>query len=172
MELRANFAEKVQTLRGQIAQKKTLAVVASMLVILFSAGLIYSTLSGHTNAAPTAPQPPTQAVAPVTGDGDTEDDNGDEMSLENEQVEVLPRVERMDDEPSLKPMDPFAAPPLLVGVLLGGGGDDIAIIEAGGKTFIVKTGEMIAGLWKVAEIHKDRVVISIGGQQTILSLGR
>ncbi len=162
MELKAVVSEKVQTLRGYIAHNKGLTVLLSVLILLFSAGLIFLSIPDD---------------APATSDplpAITTDFNGlpEEADPDSEQVEILPQLERMEREGALQPLDPFAAPPMLMGVLLGGGGEDIAIIEAGGNTYITRIGDRVAGLWQVREIHKDKAIIRMGEHETILHLGR
>ncbi|KAB2951315.1 hypothetical protein F9B85_13180 [Heliorestis acidaminivorans] len=53
--------------------------------------------------------------------------------------------------------DPFAGAMRLKGIVVGGGGADSAIIEAGKATYIVNAGKTLPGGWKVDKITKDAV---------------
>ncbi len=161
MELKANILEIAQKLRAQVAQRKALAILLSILVLLLSSGIIFIALRGAART-PSAPDPiPVQTI----------DING-KLDEADSQVEVLPQTERLEREGTLQPLDPFASPPMLVGVLLGGGGEDMAIIEAGGNTYITRVGDVVAGLWQVSEIHRDKTIIYMGENKTVLYLGR
>lgn len=167
MVFNERFQEKFQAFRSYIEENKILAVSLSLLVIFFSTGLIYMALQ-DADAVPADSQP----TFPVEeNEVPAETAPPDNALHDHDQVEVLPQLERMETEGKLQPFDPFAAPPQLVGVLAGGG-EAIAIIEAGGNTYIVKTGELVAGLWKVTEIQRDQAVIVLEETETVLQLGR
>lgn len=167
MELRARILEIIQAMRANIAQRKALAVLLSLLILLFSSGLIFFTLRGPAYT-PADPEPlPVQ-----TTDADENTDLPAEADSDHEQVDVLPQVERTDEEETLRPRDPFAAPPKLMGVLLGGEGEDLAIIEAGGNTYISSVGDSVAGLWKLRKIQRDKAILLLGEEETVLYLGR
>ncbi|MCL6638669.1 MAG: hypothetical protein K6T80_03175 [Firmicutes bacterium] len=61
--------------------------------------------------------------------------------------------------------EPFAGAVVLKGILTGGGGKDLAIIEAGQTSYIVGKGDRVAGNWVVASISADAVVLTSGGQE-------
>lgn len=61
--------------------------------------------------------------------------------------------------------DPFAGAVVLKGILTGGGGKDLAIIEAGQTAFIVGLGDKVAGSWLVTGISADAVVLTAGNQE-------
>lgn len=55
--------------------------------------------------------------------------------------------------------DPFAGAMALRGVILGGDGGDLAVIETGSTAYIVGKGEKIAGDWTVADIKSGTVLL-------------
>lgn len=162
MEIRNAILEKIQIIRVIIKNKKGLIVPVSILLILLSAGLVYYTIGLR------RPDPaPALTADPAIGD-----ERGENALVAEDAVEVLPQIERQEEEEMMRPPDPFAAPPILVGVLMGGVGENIAIIEAGGNRYIATEGNMVAGLWKVQEIHRDKAVIVLRDRETVLYLGR
>lgn len=56
--------------------------------------------------------------------------------------------------------DPFATPLKLTGIATGGAGGSMAIVESGGATYIVSTGDMIDDFWSVVKITDDAVSLS------------
>jgi hypothetical protein len=64
--------------------------------------------------------------------------------------------------------DPFAAPIKLTGVVIGGFGGPMAIIESGGSSFIVKVGDYVDDLWAVLEIKREMVVLQAYNQEISL----
>ncbi|HIE13230.1 MAG TPA: hypothetical protein EYP63_07385 [Desulfotomaculum sp.] len=66
--------------------------------------------------------------------------------------------------------DPFAGPMALLGVVLGGRGGDLALIEAGGYAYVAAEGEKVAGIWEVAEITEEAVLLKAGERERRLEL--
>ncbi len=58
--------------------------------------------------------------------------------------------------------DPFSRGMVLKGIITGGSGGNLAIIESGSTAFVVGPGEEIAGGWTVAEIKRSAVIIKMG----------
>jgi hypothetical protein len=56
--------------------------------------------------------------------------------------------------------DPFATPLKLTGIATGGAGGSMAIVESGGTTYIVSTGDAIDDFWSVVNITHDTVSLS------------
>jgi len=155
----------LSTVRSFIQQKKRLAAFVSILLIIMSAGLLfYMVKKGNNNY-------PSIASLPEKNDITSPQDNINTADSE-EKVEVLPQNERIDEENLLQPPDPFASPPQLVGVLLDGEEEALAIIEAGGRAYITAEGETVAGLWKVEEIYRDKVKMVLEDDEVVLFLGR
>jgi len=162
VEIRNAILEKIQIIRVIIRNKKGLIVPLSILLILLSTGLIYYTIALR------RPVPvPALPAEPAIGN-----ERRDNALVADDAVEVLPQIERQEGEETMRPPDPFAAPPILVGVLIGGVGENIAIIEAGGNRYVATEGNMVAGLWKVQEIHQDKAKIILRDRETVLFLGR
>jgi len=162
VEIRNAIHDKIQIIRVIIRNKKGLIVPLSILLLLLSTGLVYYTIElRRPDALPALP------VEPAIGN-----ERRENAFVADDAVEVLPQIERQEEEATVRPPDPFAAPPILVGVLMGGVGENIAIIEAGGNTYVATEGNMVAGLWKVQEIQRDKAIIILRDRETVLYLGR
>ncbi|MEW5921995.1 MAG: hypothetical protein AB1796_13840 [Bacillota bacterium] len=166
MEGKKVFLEKATSLREIIAKKKGLVVLLSILIILLSAALIINATKSVRTVSP-APAP----QSAKTSDPAARTNDPAHAAAEDEKADVLPQTERMDEASGLHPPDPFVTPPLLMGVFLGGGGEDLAIIEVGGNAYIVAVGDMVAGLWHVMEISRHKVILELGNHETVLYLG-
>ncbi|SHE61259.1 hypothetical protein SAMN02745133_00787 [Desulforamulus putei DSM 12395] len=71
---------------------------------------------------------------------------------------LLPETKRtMEERP--QPRDPFSGSLQLKGVITGGGGDNLAIIEAGNVSYIVGPGQELAGGLVVKEVNNNSVVL-------------
>ncbi|ACA59478.1 hypothetical protein Daud_0966 [Candidatus Desulforudis audaxviator MP104C] len=90
--------------------------------------------------------------------------------------EVLPKTKRpLDPVPEETPKrkqvkDPFIGPLELAGVILGGRGGNLAIIEAGDAAYVVSEGDLVQSVWTVSKIDKDTVLLTAGEQELELSL--
>lgn len=69
-------------------------------------------------------------------------------------------------------VDPFAGPAVLRGVITGGGGNDLAIIEIGGATYVAAPGDKIAGDWTVTEIKNGLVILTAQDQEMRLEFNK
>ncbi len=93
-------------------------------------------------------------------------------------AEVLPQQRRnTDDESSSDPgtyyeagVDPFTDPMRLTGVVIGGRGGAMAIVESSGTAYIVAVGDYVDDLWAVREITRDMVVMRAYNQEVSLFL--
>lgn len=69
--------------------------------------------------------------------------------------------------------DPFSSGPItLMGVIMSNNKNNVAIIENGDSTFIVKEGEMLLDYWKVEKIEKASVTLKAGKKILKLELYR
>jgi len=109
--------------------------------------------------------------APVTAQSETPEKTG-----VDKEHHFLPETTRVIDgeealpEPGSQPegvVNPFAGPVVLTGVVYSGGDGDLAIIEAGKAAYIVGLGDTVAGLWKVAQIDRDAVVLEGSDERKI-----
>ncbi|KAF1086576.1 hypothetical protein SPSYN_00295 [Sporotomaculum syntrophicum] len=73
----------------------------------------------------------------------------------------LPDTGRKLDE-SRDIRDPFSSGMVLKGIITGGNGGNLAIIETGNTAFVTGPGEEIAGGWTVEEIKRGAVIIKMG----------
>ena len=65
-------------------------------------------------------------------------------------------------------VDPFSDPMKLTGVLYGGRGGPLAIIESSGTSYIVSEGDYVDDLWAVRSIVRDSVVLRAHNQEVRL----
>ncbi len=96
-------------------------------------------------------------------------------------AEVLPQQVRSDDSndsngddddyewSAFNPsVDPFSDPMKLTGVLYGGRGGAMAIIESSGTSYIVSEGDYVDDLWAVRSIVRDSVLLRAHNQEVKL----
>lgn len=84
---------------------------------------------------------------------------------------VLPETTRpLGDNKELR--DPFSGALALKGVVVGGQGDSLAIIESGKTSFVAGVGTKISGDWTVKEIKTNSVLLEAGDQTMILEFNR
>jgi Tfp pilus assembly protein PilP len=88
-------------------------------------------------------------------------------------VEILPQKVRTEDQKNeggnvTSQIDPFEQPMVLSGVLVNDNGDNIAIIESEGKSFVVKEGDTVGKNWKVEEIKEDGVILNNGEKDSFI----
>jgi len=108
----------------------------------------------------TAPDEPAD-IAAAGKDGQT-----------GENFTYLPDLTRTIDgqkpaaEPAAQqPRDPFAGGMALKGIITGGSGGDLAVIEAGNTAYILGVDATVAGEWTVKEINKDSVIMTSQEQE-------
>lgn len=89
--------------------------------------------------------------------------------------ELLPEIKRpldpsSEENPERRQVkDPFIGPLELAGVVLGGRGGNLAIIEAGDAAYVVSEGDLVQSVWTVSKIGPDTVLLIAGEQQLRLS---
>ena len=134
---------------------KIAAVVASVLVLTLVVGFASGMLG---NKTPDAARDSGIALA--------QSDNGDENA------EALPKTVRTYGDPFMigTDNDPFSGPMKLVGIILCGKGNHLAIIEAGGTAYIVTRGEEIAKYWTVLSIEENCVELRSDDKDLTLQL--
>ena len=150
----------------QIFKNKRFLIIAGAILFLAVAGGIYSivVLADRTASELNIAEPDT--AGSVSGD-----------SAAADLVEVLPQ-QRRDNEDSEEQswttfdpmMDPFAEPMKLTGVVIGGRGGTMAIIESGGSSYIVAVGDYVDDLWAVYQITRGMVVLRAHNQEVSLYL--
>lgn len=120
--------------------------------------------------------------------GAKQPDSGVQTMAENtltksNKVDVLPQTERVTDEEAADKADstvaekdenvvkdPFEGPLTYNGVLINNNGDNIAIIEGNGKSYLVRQGDVIGDSLKVDSISADEVVLKDNDRTTVLKL--
>ena len=133
---------------------KIAAAVAGVLVLALVAGFASGMIGGRN------PAPAGDSIALA------------QASEGNENAEALPNTTRTFSDPFSvgTDNDPFAGPMKLVGVILCGRGNHLAIIEAGGTAYIVRRGEKIADYWSVLSIQEGSVDLRSDDKDTTLQL--
>lgn len=112
-----------------------------------------------------------------SGKPDVSGQLGQPQGSEGPSITYLPTTTRTVDQPpdsvlSLSQLrDPFADGIVLRGVIIGGAGSDLAVIETGNTAYVVSRGAVVAGDWTVAEINRSSVVLASGNSELILELG-
>lgn len=150
----------------EIFKNKRLLIVAGAILLFTVFGSLYSIIMLTDKAGPE--QVPTQPG--TTGDILLNSDSAD-------MAEVLPQMQRSNEESedgvlfSLNPiMDPFAEPMKLTGVVIGGRGGAMAIVESSGTSYIVSVGDYVDDLWAVYQITRGTAVLRAQGQEIRLYL--
>lgn len=115
------------------------------------------------------------AAIAVTPGGANPDVAGTEADKDGGQnITYLPAPTRTMDEPGgsttlagVQLRDPFGGGMILRGIIAGGG-DDLAVIEAGTTAYVVGKGAKVAGDWTVAEINSDTVLLKAEKKELLL----
>jgi hypothetical protein len=92
-----------------------------------------------------------------------------------ESGEVLPQSRRTlpfdgSEEEIWFGRDPFATPLKLTGIVTGGFGDAMAIIESGSAAYIVTVGDVVEEIWTVTQISRDAVDLITADREIKLQL--
>ena len=145
-------------------QNKTLVFLLPVLLIMIVVVIIIYIPKGGT---------PTDSVPAVA----------ENTATDGNKVEVLPQTERVVDETAASKADsaaansedgtvkdPFAGPMTYSGVLINSNGDNIAVIEGNGKSFVVRKGDMIGSSIQVDSISAEEVVLKDGDRTINLKL--
>ena len=103
------------------------------------------------------------------------DENGNKSDQEGA-ITFLPTTTRTVDEPEtpltpLQVRDPFSGVIVLRGVITGGKGGDLAVIETGSNAYVIGIGDPVAGDWTVVEIKKSSVLLTSINRELLLELG-
>ena len=151
----------------QFLKNRVFLITAGAILFLAVAGGVYSIfMLGNGNSA---------------GDAASREDadSGPQGEEVVEIAEVLPQNRRysddlefeLDDWPAAgMPVDPFADPMRLTGVVVGGYGGTMAIIESSNTSYIVSVGDYIDDIWLVYRISRDGAVLRAGGQEIYIYL--
>ena len=143
-------------------------VIAGAVLLIAVALSVYSVVVMRDRTATEQP------TVPETETVETEEVNGEVAGT----AEVLPQQVRSNDNDGNDNdqgwtsfeanVDPFSDPMKLTGVLYGGRGGPLAIIESSGTSFIVSEGDYVDDLWAVRSIVRDSVVLRAHNQEVRL----
>lgn len=123
----------------------------------------------------------------VAGDREAEEKNQEDEGVEGlEKAEVLPQQKREDNDYEYEEdgeyldddaqdvfgasIDPFAEPMKLTGIVTGGRGGVMCIIESSGNSYIVSEGDYVDDLWAVSEVDAERAVLRAHDKEVTLYL--
>ncbi len=89
----------------------------------------------------------------------------EEITDAEEEVEMLPQMTReFPDWEEEIIRDPFESPGELKGIVAGGPGENMAIIETSRAAYVVTVGDVIDNYWTVAEIRRNEVLLEADGE--------
>ena len=150
----------------QIFKNKRFLIIVGVILFLAVAGGIYSIIVFADRTASESSIAEPDVTDSVPGDSEAAD-----------LVEVLPQ-QRRDNEDSEESswiisepmMDPFAEPMKLTGVVIGGRGGTMAIVESSGSSYIVAVGDYVDDLWAVYQFTRGRVVLRAHNKEVSLYL--
>lgn len=141
---------KFKEIGKYISSKKLYFVIGVLLLIILAIIIVLVTIPGSSKP----------------------DKKGDQEGT----ITFLPTTTRTVDEPEtpltpLQVRDPFSGGIVLRGVITGGEGGDLAVIEAGSTAYVASKGATIAGDWTVVEIRRNSVLLASANRELLLELG-
>ncbi len=161
-QLLDKLKQKISHFRTIIEKNKKIVLIISILVIILSAAvIIYSSsdlsneteddlkISQNTESKDKVDFLPVQKR-------DNEESRTEDQDTENGDVENSEELESLQEEQNF---DPFAGPITLNGVIVGGKGDNAAVIDVGNSTYVVKQGDSILDYWTIKEIKEDYIIL-------------
>ena len=155
-----NILEKLQ----ELARNRTFLIIAGAILAIALVGGISSVLILRSNST----------AADGGNDGSTAGMGGQDSDIP-ETAQVLPQQKRASEDAdndgwaTFQPfVDPFSDPMKLTGVVFGGRGGAMAIIESSGTSYIVSEGDYVDDLWAVRSILYDSVILRAHNQEVSL----
>lgn len=162
------LGKALEYINPEMLKNKRFIIIAGIILFITVFGIVYTIVMLTDQTA-------SEAVPLQSGTTDFNPSDPDSADM----VEVLPQMQRDNEtgddgsRPSYGPiMDPFADPIRLTGVVLGGRGGNMAIIESSGTSFIVMVGDYVDDLWAVHQISRGMAVLRAQNQELTLYLDR
>lgn len=105
-----------------------------------------------------------------------------QTTQQGSKVEVLPQTQRVIDEASADKADstaskstsaekdPFVGPMAYSGYVLNSDGNNIAVLEGNGRTYLVRIGDMLGESTEVQSITGEEVILKNNDRTTVLKL--
>jgi hypothetical protein len=151
----------------EIFENRLFIIIAGAILLIAVAGGITSAYIMRNRMAADEVNPRETSAGVLSADGAVSD-----------YAEVLPQQRRTIDDASGSDLwasfeaniDPFSDPMRLTGVVIGGRGGAMAIIESSGMAYIVAVGDYVDDLWAVRQITRDMVVMRAYNQEVSLFL--
>lgn len=160
--------EKISKKLKELTNNRLFLIIAGVILIIALVGGISSVIILRANL-PAADGRDDQAAAVIGGiDSDIP-----------ETAQVLPQQQRINEDADdqswavFQPfVDPFSGPMRLTGVVLGGRGGAMAIIESSGTSYLVSEGDYVDDLWAVRSIYHGLVILRAHNQEVSLFFDR
>jgi hypothetical protein len=150
---------------SELTGNRLYLVIAGVIILLAVTGSVYGALAlrNNLNAAAGADN---QALSGTASADSTVADTAEVLP---QQIRINTTEEDENDSSGFEPfVDPFADPMKLTGVVIGGRGGAMAIIESSGTSYMVAVGDYVDDLWAVLQITRDMVVLRAHNQEVSL----
>ncbi len=140
-------------------------VIAGVIILLAVTGSAYGVLALRNNLKAAAGAD-NQTLSGTAGNDSTVADTAEVLP---QQIRINITEEDENNWSGFEPfVDPFADPMKLTGVVIGGRGGAMAIVESGGTSYIVAVGDYVDDIWAVLQITRDMVILRAHNQEVSL----
>lgn len=169
MAIENNVTSSSSGIKKFFGQNKSLMVLLPLLlVMLVVVAIIYVPKLFNNNSEVPASATNTTKQTQQTG--------------QDSKVEVLPQTQRVIDETAANEADktnsktgspekdPFVGPISYTGYVLNSNGDNIAVLEGNGRTYLVRIGDMLGENTEVQSITGEEVILKYSDRTTTLKL--
>lgn len=163
--LQSRAGKKKPSKFTELTGNKLYLLIAGVIILLAVTGAVYGVLalSNNLNAAAGSDS------QTLSGTASTDSTVADTAEVLPQQIRINITEEDENNWSSFDPfIDPFADPMKLTGVVIGGRGGAMAIIESGGTSYIVAVGDYVDDLWAVLQITRDMVILRAYSQEVSL----
>lgn len=141
----------MDNLRGQVEKNKKVILPLCILVIILSSILIMIIISNYFKTI----------ADDLTSGSDNEIELLPVQQRHNPIIEDANNTEASSNIlEGINDIDPFMGPVVLTGVIVGGSGKNVAILEIANNTYVVSEGEVILDYWTIEEIGENFVVLN------------
>lgn len=162
---RSRASKKKPSKLTELAGNKLYLVIAGVILLLAVTGTTYGALALRNDRNAVA-GPDNQTLSGTAGNDSTVADTAEVLP---QQIRTNTTEEDENNWSGFEPfIDPFADPMKLTGVVIGGRGGAMAIVESGGTSYLVAVGDYVDDLWAVFQITRDMVVLRAHNQEVSL----
>ena len=150
---------------SELTGNRLYLVIAGVIILLAVTGAVYGALVLRNNLNADA-EGDSQTLS---GTASADPNVADTAEVLPQQIRINTTEEDEDNFSGFEPfVDPFADPMKLTGVVIGGRGGAMAIIESSGTSYMVAVGDYVDDLWAVLQITRDMVVLRAHNQEVSL----